>query len=146
MNIVHMSITRDAVADVLERARQLLAGGWNGPYSLDAAGQICTAEDEGISRFCFDDALLVSARYDAALAGAAERLVEVAGGFFGVEQAQRVCAGDFLTSRRLHAVTLASWLSDDARTQAEVLRLVAQAAARARAEAGVDTYRPEASL
>lgn len=118
MNIVHMSTSPGALADVLERARQLLAGGWAEPFSLDAAGKICTPDDEGVSRFCFDDALLVAAGHDGELAYAASTVVKY--------------------SRE--------WLEEPSRTQQEVLQVVARAAARARAEAGVDTYRPEASL
>ena len=44
-------------SEVLTRARAHLAGGWSEPLSLTAAGIICTAEDEGLAKYCVHDAL-----------------------------------------------------------------------------------------
>ena len=96
-------------SDVLRRARELVAGGWHEPMSLDAAGHICAADDEGISRFSVVDALAVAAQGDVPLAMRAEdelaRQLRVAG----------------------VSAHLTRWLEAPERTQAEVLRLFARA-------------------
>lgn len=96
-------------SEVLRRGRELVAGGWHEPMSLDAQGHICAADDEGIARFSVVDALAVAAQGDVPLAMRAEdelaRQLRVAG-------------------VSLH---LTRWLEADGRTQAEVLRLFARA-------------------
>ncbi len=43
------------------RARELLAGGWSEPLSLDTDGKICSINSEMIQRFCVSDALAAAA-------------------------------------------------------------------------------------
>jgi len=111
-------VCRDAggrvkTSDVLSRARELIAGGWHEPLSLDVRGHICPSDDEGIARFSTVDALAVAALGDVALAMRAEdelaRQLRVAG-------------------VSLH---LTRWLEESSRTHAEVLRLFARAHAHA---------------
>lgn len=137
MNVVS-NLEPGALADVLEKARQLLAGGWSEPFSLDAAGTICLPDDEGIEKFCFDDALLVAAGHDSALAEAAQARIEFKGGFFGLADAERFVAGDFSRGKSRTEI-LSHWIADPNRTQRDVLQLIASAAARCRAES-VHTY------
>lgn len=96
-------------SEVLRRGRELVAGGWHEPMSLNAQGHICAADDEGLSRFSVVDALAVAAQGDVPLAMRAEdelaRQLRVA----GVSQ------------------HLTRWLEAEGRTQAEVLRLFARA-------------------
>lgn len=96
-------------SDVLARARELVAGGWHEPMSLDAAGHICAADDEGIAKFSVVDALAVAAQGDVPLAMRAEDALAKQLRVAGVS---------------LH---LTRWLEVDGRAHAEVLRLFARA-------------------
>lgn len=103
-------------SDVIARARELVAGGWHEPMSLDAAGHICSPNDEGVTRFSVVDALTVAAQGDVPLAMRAEDLLAKQLRVAGVS---------------LH---LTRWLEESARTHSEVLRLFTRAYAHAVAE------------
>ena len=107
-----------SVAELLSRARALLAGGWHEPLSLDAQGAICGPDDEGVAHFCVADALAVAAAGDVAAHLRAEELLE--------QQAQLLPAGAGLS--------LNAWLAFRGRAQSEVVALFARAQARALAE------------
>lgn len=106
-------------SEVLTRARHHVAGGWNEPLSLDAAGHTCGRTDEGITKFCLLDAMLNAAGED----------LEV---FFRAEA--------LLVNRLRHdgllpdGMPMYRWLEAPQRMQGEVLLLLAQTANRARAE------------
>ena len=101
---------------VIEKARSLVAGGWHEPMSLDSAGHICAADDEGIARFCVVDALAVAAQGDVPLAMRAEDVVAKQLRVAGATQ------------------HLQRWLEEPSRSHAEVLRLMARAHQHAVAE------------
>lgn len=103
-------------SDVLARARELVAGGWHEPMSLDAAGHICAADDEGIAKFSVVDALAVAAQGDVPLAMRAEDALAKQLRVAGVS---------------LH---LTRWLEVAGRKHEEVLRLMARAHSHAVAE------------
>lgn len=101
------------LSEVLEQARRQIAGGWSEPLSLDADGFVCDHRAEGINRFCLFDALQASvtsgAEHIAAEAALVERL------------------------RMEGPLDLATWLEEPERKRADVVLLLGQAAARARA-------------
>lgn len=103
-------------SEVLQRARALVAGGWHEPLSLDAQGRICTADDEGISRFCLADALQVAAAGDVGAYMRAEDIIE------------RQLASSGWTE------PVYRWLELPERTHAEVLRLLQRAHAHTTAK------------
>lgn len=106
------------VSEVFETARALIAGGWHEPYSLDAGGKLCAASDEGIARFCVDDALRVAVGYrldDAVTITAAE---------LELQQQLRLTG---------ESSSLTTWLSSPTRTSGDVVSLFARAVAHARA-------------
>lgn len=103
-------------SDVIARARELVAGGWHEPMSLDAAGHICSPDDEGVAYFSVVDAFAVAARGDVPLAMRAEDVL--------AKQLR-------VASVSLH---LTRWLEESTRTKSEVLRLMARAHAHAVAE------------
>lgn len=55
------------LAQALDETRRLIACGWHEPMSLDASGKLCSHEEEGIARFCLDDALLTACAGDGVL-------------------------------------------------------------------------------
>lgn len=103
-------------SEVLRRARELLAGGWHEPLSLDAQGHICTADDEGLSRLCLADALQVASAGDVGAYMRAEDAIE------------RQLASMGWTE------PVYRWLELPERTQAEVLRLLQRAHAHTTAK------------
>lgn len=103
-------------SEVLRRARELVAGGWHEPLSLDSAGRICGPDDEGIAHYCLLDAVRVASRWEAGpLVAAWEQLEQLV-----------------LAVHRHHS--LLQWLADERRTRPEVLQLITQAQARAAAK------------
>lgn len=93
-------------SETIRRARVLLAGGWHEPFSCDVQGRKCHADDEGITRFCVDDALRVAA-------GSAEAAVELE-----LEVQRQLCATG-------SADSLTTWLQAPGRELSEVLHLLA---------------------
>lgn len=104
------------VSEVLRDARNHVVGGWHEPFSLDAAGVLCAHDDEGITRFCVDDALRVAARGDVSLMVAAERELEL----------QHTVAHGTLRP-------LSAWLTAPTTTRDDVVVLMARAQAHAAA-------------
>lgn len=96
------------------RARELLAGGWSEPLSLDTQGKICSLNSEGIQRFCVNDALEHAASTIADPTWMEQRLMVLLGfGEWGYV--------------RWHA-----WLEAPERTLADVLALFDRAILRAK--------------
>lgn len=102
----------DAIT-ALEKARQLIAGGWSEPFSLDAEGKLCAPDAEGLTRVCVADALVLSASD----VFAAEALLEAQ-----------------LRARQIQA-PLSNWLASPKRTHSEVLRLFERTIAHLRVAA-----------
>lgn len=103
-------------SEVLRRARAHVAGGWSEPMSLDSRGAICPADDEGIAKYCVDDALRVAAAGDLDALLAAQQHFE-----------QQLVA--------VHRCSdLSWWLHHPSRTLPEVLTLFTRAHQRALAE------------
>ena len=97
------------LSETLLRARAHLSGGWCPTVSRDAAGNVCTPDDEGVTRFSILDALDV-----------------VTGGDWN----QLHCAMRALGLRVAPAL-LGDWEADPKRTHPEVLALFARAAKHA---------------
>lgn len=103
-------------SEALTRARELIAGGWNEPFSVDAAGEPCHAEDEGVTRFCVDDALRIACGGDIERAVALEQVLQRTLRLTGCREG------------------LSTWLQHETRHHAEVLVLLGRARLHAVAE------------
>ncbi len=105
------------LSEVLDRARKHVAGGWHEPMSLTSGGHICAPNDEGIERFCVNDAIHIAA------GGAhADFNLQVDAELALMRQLQ-------LSGEKR---SLATWLEDERRMHGDVLQLFSRAAAHAR--------------
>lgn len=102
------------LSEVLERARKHVAGGWHEPMSLTSSGTICAPTDEGIDKYCVNDAI------EAAAAGDFVRQVDAE-----IALARQL---QLRGERR----SLAAWLENPNTLHGDVLQLFSFAAAHAR--------------
>ncbi len=112
-------------SDVLTRALELLRGGWtSAPLSLDAAGLMCPADDEGITKFCVHDALHVAARDDIEAQQDAEDILNTQLRLSGVTALVRDWASEWTYDEAAQQMR-------DSRTHGDVLQLFTRARAQA---------------